>query len=260
MLNIIFREILRLIQPVGLAWATLLILAILLWRMKRRGFAVLAAIMFVMITLVGSTCFPGTLLRRLERPWAGVKIADLAACDVVVVLGGGIEPSRHEVGSMHFTGSGDRIIMGLELMRLGKAPVIAFGGSEMDVGGRKIVEADLAKEWLESWHLPEVHEVVSLGANENTRQEGEKVARLAKARGWHRVLLVTSASHMERAVAVFHKLGVETVPAPCNFLTGADADPPLFRVTVPGGDGFDKLKVWIHEMVGWFVYKRRGWV
>ena len=260
MLDYLFRQILLLIQPVGLAWLTLLVLAIALWRMRNRRLAALSGGMCMLITLFGSTDFPGWLLRRMERPWAGVKIADLPACDAVIVLGGGTEPSRYEVNWMHLSRAGDRVIMGLELMRLGKARAIALGGNVADFDGEKKVEADVVKAWLQSQSLPAGAEIISLGANSNTHDEGEKVARLAKERGWQRVLLVTSASHMQRAVAVFRKLGIETIAAPCNFLTSVSTAPPSFRLSVPGYDGFEKFAVWMHEQVGWFIYKRRGWV
>ena len=180
MLDYLFRQILLLIQPVGLAWLTLLVLAIALWRMRNRRLAALSGGMCMLITLFGSTDFPGWLLRRMERPWAGVKIADLPACDAVIVLGGGTEPSRYEVNWMHLSRAGDRVIMGLELMRLGKAPAIALGGNVADFDGEKKVEADVVKAWLQSQSLPAGAEIISLGANSNTHDEGEKVARLAK--------------------------------------------------------------------------------
>src|SRR5437763_1587374 len=57
-----------------------------------------------------------------------------------------------------------------------------------------------------------------LGANEDTHDEALKVRVLATERGWHRVLLVTSANHMRRASGVFRAQGLEVIPVPCNFL------------------------------------------
>ena len=55
---------------------------------------------------------------------------------------------------------------------------------------------------LATWKTNEL-EVISLGGCKHTRHEAEKVAKLAQERGWKRVLLVTSASHLKRAAGVF---------------------------------------------------------
>jgi uncharacterized SAM-binding protein YcdF (DUF218 family) len=259
MLDLLLRQLLLLLQPVGLVWLGLLILAIALFRARRRRSGSLAVLLFVVVTLCGSTDLPGWLLRGLEKPWAGVKMADLPACDAVIVLGGGAEPSRFEVGEVHLTKAGDRLIMGMELVRLGKAPVLAIGGNVANFSGVQKVEADLVKGLLETWRFPTA-EIVSLGTNSNTRDEGEKVRALATQRGWKRVLLVTSACHMTRALAVFRALGIEAVPAPCNFLTSLSTAPVDFRLTVPHWAGFEKISIWAHETAGWWIYRSRGWI
>jgi uncharacterized SAM-binding protein YcdF (DUF218 family) len=259
MLDSILRQILLLLQPVGLVWMGLIVLTFSLFRAKRRRAGSFSLFLLVLVTLCGSTDFPGWLLRGLEKPWAGVKIEELPECDAVVVLGGGAEPSRYEAGEVHLTKAGDRILMGVELLRLKKAPVLAIGGNAVDFEGVKKVEADLVKALLDRWKIPAA-EIVSLGENGNTRDEGEKVQALATQRGWKRVLLVTSASHMQRAVAVFRALGIEAVPAPCNFLTSVSTAPVPFQLTVPGWAGFEKISVWAHEKAGWWIYRWRGWV
>lgn len=259
MLDWILRQLLLLLQPVGLLWMGLLILVIALFRHRRVGAGFFALLLFTLITVCGSTDFPGWLLRGLERPWAGVKLEELPVCDAVVVLGGGSEPSRYEAGELHLTKAGDRIIMGLDLVRRGKAPVLALGGNVTNFAGVKKVEAEIVKGLLESWRFPG-GEIVSLGENSNTRDEGIKVRDLAAARGWKRVLLVTSASHMSRALAVFQAAGVDAVPVPCNFMTSVSTAPVDFTLTVPHWAGFEKISIWTHETAGWWIYRSRGWI
>ena len=49
----------------------------------------------------------------------------------------------------------------------------------------------------------------------DTAEEARETIRLA---GTNRVVLVTSASHMPRAVGIFKKAGCDVVPAPCEYL------------------------------------------
>jgi uncharacterized SAM-binding protein YcdF (DUF218 family) len=259
MLDTFLRQALLLVQPIGLLWMSLIVFTLVLLVRRRWRSGLFALLLTALVTMCGCTDFPGWLLRGLEQPWAGVKITDLPVCDAVVVLGGGAEPSRFEAGEVHLTKAGDRIIMGLELVRQRKAPVLAIGGNAVDFEGEKKVEADLVKRLLEAWKFPAA-EIVSLGENANTRQEAEKVRALADQRGWKRVLLVTSANHMTRALAVFRTLGIDAVPAPCNFLTTVSTAPTGPTFTIPNWAGFEKIGIWAHERTGWWIYQRRGWI
>lgn len=260
MLDTLLRQFLLLLQPVGMVWLLLLIVAVQSGRRRQWRSMGMAGFLFALVTVVGSTDLPGWLLRRLEAPWTGFQPASAPVCDAVVVLGGGAEPSRYEVGQMHLTKAGDRLVMGMELVRLGKAPVLVVGGAGAQFEDGMKVEADLVKAWAENWRPAGMREVISLGLCAHTRDEAEKVAKLAKERGWKRVLLVTSANHMNRAAGVFRAVGVEFTPAPCNFLTTLSTAPAPFRLSVPTAGGFEKVQTWMHETVGWITYQRRGWV
>jgi uncharacterized SAM-binding protein YcdF (DUF218 family) len=260
MLDFLMRQILALMEPVGLLWLVLLIFCVVLFRGRQRGPGLVAGGMAAIVTLCGGTDFPGWLLRGLEKPWVGLKIDSLPVCDAVVVLGGGGEPSRYEMHGLHFTKAGDRMLMGLELMRIGKAATLCLGGGGAELDGRVVAEAEVVRAWMSAWGLPANAEVVSFGLNRNTREEAEKTAAIARSRGWKRVLLVTSAFHMNRASATFRTLGVDVVPAPCNFLTSISTSDNPIRFTVPGWQGFEKIDIWFHEVVGTRVYKTRGWI
>jgi uncharacterized SAM-binding protein YcdF (DUF218 family) len=249
--------VLTLIQPVGLVWLGLIVLTVVSLRNRRWRSAALAAALVAFILLFGGTNFPDTLLRTLEARYYDVKIADLPACDAIVQLGGATQPSPREAGGVHFTFGGDRVLMALELARLGKAPVLCFSGGFAPEGSTYGHEADAVKNAVLERGLTAA-EVLSLGGSLDTHDEALKVQRLAQERGWRRVLLVTSAFHMPRSAATFRSAGVEVVPAPCNFLT--DHWGPKRALYLPTFDGFMLTSIWLHEKVGWLEYRRRGWI
>ncbi|MBI5801063.1 MAG: YdcF family protein [Verrucomicrobia bacterium] len=260
MLDLALRSALTLLEPVGFTWACLLVLTGLLIRKKEFRLAALPAGLALFIWVIGATPLPGKLLGSIERPWVGVKSAELPEADVIVLLGGFSAPSREEVGGLHFNGSADRAVMALELVRLGKAKTLVIGGSAMTLNDEPFVEADLFREILLARQLGG-HEIMSLGGSRNTRHEAEKVAKLAEERGWKRVLLVTSATHMRRAAAVFRTTtGLEVVPAPCAFLTSVSIVSADSLDFVPRSNGFGKLEGFLHEQIGWRVYRWRGWI
>jgi uncharacterized SAM-binding protein YcdF (DUF218 family) len=260
MVDFITKQVLLLIEPVGLLWVSLIVLSVLLFRKKMRWLGVFTSLLVAGMTLCGGTDFPGWLLRNLERPWAGMKIESLPVCDAVVLLGGGAEPARFEMSGVHLTKGGDRVMMALELMRQGKAPVLCLGGGGAEFDGTVVSEAERVAAWFSAWNLPTNAEVVSFGVNRNTRDEAEKTAALVKSRGWKRVILVTSAFHMKRAAATFRKVGVDIVPAPCNFLTTISTSDGPWDVNVPSWSGCEKISIWMHEIIGWQMYRRRGWI
>lgn len=260
-MDFFLTQLLHLLEPLGLIWLGLLVLTFAALRLRQGRLALLAGLLALFVYLLGSTNLPGTLLATLERPYAGFEPASLAPGDAVVMLGGGIEASRYEVGAFHLTPAGDRVLMALHLIHLGKAPVLVLGGGGERIGGQMQVEADLLQAWIVKDALAEKAEVLSLGLCANTHDEALRVAALATQRGWKRVLLVTSANHMRRASATFATAHVPIVPCPCNFLTSlstSEADLPL--PGIPAGTGGDKVNAWIHETVGWYEYRRRGWI
>lgn len=259
MLNYLLNQLLGLLAPVGLLWASLIVLSVLLWRRGRHRFAAATAVLAAFITIIGSTSVPGRLLGSLERPYARVQPEDLPTADAVVLLGGGVQASRYDVAGAHLSPAGDRLVMAAELMRLSKAPVLLLGGAVGQLDGREVCESEISKGLLTRWGVA-AEAMIPLGGNRDTHDEALKVRALAAERGWRHVILVTSANHMRRAVASFRHLGIEVTPAPCNFLTSVGTGELPFRIVVPGSDGFVKTGMWLHEEIGWLIYWRRGWL
>jgi hypothetical protein len=163
------RIVLALLEPIGLIWLALLLLTALLWRKRQRSFAFATGALAVAIYVIGATDVPVALLRSLERPYAGVNYATLPNADAVVLLGGGVGPSRYEAAGLHLSEAGDRVVMALEMMRLGKAPVLICGGGIVKMEEARLHEADLLKRALEE--RVSIPEIISLGGCRDTHDE-----------------------------------------------------------------------------------------
>ena len=260
MSDFLLRLALQLIEPLGLLWLGLIFLTLLLRRRRQMIPYFVCALLTLLITIIGGTDLASWLLLRLERPWAGVKLIELPTCDAVVVLGGGAEPSRNDVGGVRMTKAGDRILTGLELMRWGLAPAMIVGGGSVRVDDVEKVESDLIRSRIGDWKPPLTWAIVSLGAAADTHDEALRLVPLASQRGWKKILLVTSASHMRRAASVYRAVGFEVVPAPCSFIVAGNASPPSFRIGIPTWFGFERFSIWLHEIAGWETYRRKGWL
>lgn len=88
----------------------------------------------------------------------------------------------------------------------------------------------------------------------NTHDEALKVSALAKERGWKEVILVSDASHLRRAGAVFEKNGLKVICSP-----SADREYDLENLNTPG-ERLDAFRDWLWESIGYQIYRFRGWI
>ncbi len=219
--------------PIGAA-----LIGALLWQTRVRallaaGLALLAAV-WLLVVLTPVT-------RLLAR---GMVRADvLAPADAVYVLAAYVQGDG-ELGSAALS----RLHHGAELVRAGWAPRLLVS----NVASRPLHAAAAARALRElglAIPLEALGPVVS-----NTHDEARELARLARERGWRRVILVTSPLHTRRAAAVFERAGLEVISSPASE-TSYDVENLI--------SGDDRLRAFgpiLHERVGLLVYRWRGWI
>ena len=161
----------------------------------------------------------------------------------IVVLGGGhVSDTRLPVVSQISRPALGRLIEGVRLYK-------AIPGSRLLLSGRGVYdpvpEADVM-----------AHIAVLLGVNphditpeRNSRDTAEQAAMIGKIIGKKRFLLVTSAAHMPRSVALFKKHGLDPIPAPADYLVkkAQRFSPGAF---FPGSDALKQTEVVWHEYLG----------
>lgn len=246
-------------QPLCLIW---LLLGIWLLRQlwgRGLGGLWLPATSWLLLTVVSCTPMASVLLAGLENESPKVQMNQLPTADVILCLGGGVEPSLSEPTGFHLKVGADRLSTALTLAAAGKAPLLILGGGGYPHEGRTFSEADAVRDYLAD-HVSLSIQVHSLGVCSDTHDEAVKVEQVMKQRGLKRVLLVTSASHMPRALAVFGKTDVQAIPVPCNYHSSLNHVGDLHWVHWPSYHGFEIFSFWIHETIGHYVYQWRGWI
>lgn len=248
-----------LLQPIGFIWLLHLFWAAWLLRRLRLREAFFPVVLAAVIWIIGGSPLPAHLVATLEEPYARPAGAELPSRDVIVMLGGCARSSRNDFGGFNLHSSGDRLTTALALARQNKARALVLGGGALKTAAGRVSEGKAFVDWLTSLGivtLPMFH----LGVRADTHDEAEHLLALAKEKGWQNCLLVTSASHMKRAEAVFKKLGMSATPVACDFeVAGVPGEMSMTRL-VPGLQGFSLLGIYLHERVGWFVYQWRGWI
>jgi uncharacterized SAM-binding protein YcdF (DUF218 family) len=246
--------------PVGMVWIFLTISAIVLFRKKFRGPAILCAFFSAFLFITGATPLPEFLLARLERPYKDANIATATPADAVIILGGFMNPSTHDPFAFNLTPSSDRLITGMELFRQGKAGAILIGGGAIGREEKKSSESALIEKFVKTWNLAS-GDVIALSASGNTFEEAMHAREILNQRHWTNVILVTSAYHMARSLATFQKAGIQVRPVACDFegLPPMEGEGNGFRF-IPIIDHLQNFTLYMHEVLGWYYYSFRGWV
>lgn len=143
------------------------------------------------------------------------KAAPACCYDAIVVLGGGIGPAMPpDVPEPHLTDSADRIWHAARLYHRGLAPrIIASGG-----GTAAMSEAEAMRLFLTDLGVP-AQAIVLEGASLNTIENIRQVRALVKD---GRVALVTSATHMPRALRLARTAGLNVAAFPTDWGPSAE--------------------------------------
>ncbi len=258
-MTFVLKTLLHLFQPLPLIWLALGLWLVRLFVQKRRSGLIVPASVWLVMTVMTCTPLSSYLLAGLENEMPKVKLAELPQADAIICLGGGAEPGLMEPVGVRLKSAADRLSTAVTMAAAGKAPLLILGGGGYPHDGEMRSEADAVGDYLRAhFHLPtDVH---SLGVCSDTHDEAVKVAALMQQRGLKQCLLVTSASHMPRSVAVFRKAGVNVIPVPCNYTSSLNRVGDPCWVHLPHADGFNSFDGWLHEMIGFLVYRMRGWV
>jgi uncharacterized SAM-binding protein YcdF (DUF218 family) len=163
--------------------------------------------------------------------------------DAIVVFAGG-------VGESGTAGVGvpERVGKAVELYRAGYAPAILFSSGYVFT----LREAESMRAIAIANGVP-AEAIFLEEAAANTYENVRNSSRIAQARGWSRVLLVSSPYHMLRATRTWHKVapGIAVTPTP-------PAQSQFYFHT--RGASLDQIRGIAHEYAAIFVYWLRGWV
>ena len=196
------------------------------------------------------------LLRPLELRYAPFRDGEGYSYDAVVVLSGRTQwQSPTKTWTILGTNSLDRLACGMRVVRQGAAPILVVSGGAGGPFGPTTPIADMMREFAIKFGIPS-SAIRTESKSRTTAEQAKEVRRvLSDAR---RIVLVTDASHLPRATAVFRKQGFDVAPYPCTYLTSPDSWGP--RDFLPSSEGFYLVYTAIHEYVGIAAYKVMGYL
>jgi len=214
----------ELVRPGNVLLLLLAAGAILLWlrgsRTRRWGRALITAATLALLIMV-ATPLPDWLLAPLEDrfPMPGNLPERI---DGIIVLGGAIDEIVTAArGEVALTAQGARLTEAMSLARRHpEARVLFTGGSGRWVDSGT-PEARIAGRFFGEMGL-EPGRVTLEDQSRNTYENALFSKRLANPKPGERWVLITSASHMPRAVGCFRAQGWDVIPFPVDYRTAAD--------------------------------------
>ena len=232
-------------------------LALMLLRRRIVGTA-FVLVAFSILFVAASPMTGNWLYGSLERQFAFELFDDLAKAVVIVLLWGVLRLPLPPRTDFELTGTSNRIRYAALLYRAGRAQrILVSGGNVFDQSGVR-GEAFYVKAFLSELGVP-AEVVLTEERSRNTYQNAVETSRILAREGWHSLLLVTSASHMPRAHAVFQSRGLEVIAAPTDFQVAAYAQPAILD-WIPTAGGLGRTTAALHEYLGIGVYRLRGWI
>lgn len=208
------------LQPLFITILFLITIGGILVRERRYWLGGLAVLIGGGLWALTSDVGGGSLVRSWEQQLTVPDWDDLEPMDYVIVLGGGT--GKRPDGAPQLMGAGDRVVTAARLYHRGLVKNLITTGDVLVVNaplGDNVKDEDRPTMqtrtlWRELGIPDEI--VLSVGG-QNTSSEMRELAAHPEWWKGKRCGLVTSASHMPRAVGLAAKHGIEVIPIPCNF-------------------------------------------
>ena len=251
-MTVLYQIFKRLVLPPGSIFILLLAgFVFSMLRFRRLGRVILG--LSILIFYVLSISPTGDLLLgSLESRYPVLSPERLPRVGTLVVLGGGASATTYLPVSSRLTQSSTkRLLEAVRLYYLMDRPKIVISGGSGNPFV-KVSEAALMRELLLDLGIPNQRILIE-GDSRNTFENAKAVQRLELHQP---LLLITSASHMARALKVFKALGMSPSPVPCDFRARWSSDDPLRFL--PSAGALATSTAAIYEYLGTWWYGLTG--
>jgi uncharacterized SAM-binding protein YcdF (DUF218 family) len=257
--EVLRNVVLMLINPLFYLIAGLVFLA--LSKKHRRIFAAVLALVFCLVFMPVTSSFymkfwtiPDTYNPKTQY-------------DAVVVLAGAIDMEWHirekngnvghniyvPVNYVRTTQQTERVLAGMYFVKNGHAKKLLIGDWVASNSNGTASEGHIMSERYFSQAL-EKHQYEIYGEVKRTADEAVKMKKIVEDRKLKKILLVTSQSHMRRALAMFKKQGL----TPDTYSVNQRSLAFNFDDLIPASRGFNLTYECLYELSGYGVYKLIG--
>lgn len=238
-------------SPLSLCIELLLLGLFLLWfTRKQRAGKTIVSLGVILLCLFSYCAVSNIFLRPLEYEYPPlINPAEVHGIKWIVVLGGGhMSDPGIPATSRLSDASMARLVEGIRLYKmLPGSRLVLSGGRVFGLVPEAVIMADVARAIGVNGR-----DLVLESLSRDTKDEARLIQKIV---GRDRFVLVTSAVHMPRSMALFAKRGMHPIPAPTEYLAAESRGPAMF---FPSADSLEKAERAFHEYLGLAWAKLRG--
>lgn len=229
---------------------------VMLWsRWARLGRRLVLASAFLLFA-TGLTPLGHMLILPLEERFSRTELSGGAAPEGIVVLGGAQDMSIHDArGAITVNEAAERLIEAVLLARRFPDAKILFTGGSSALFEKRMSEAEGAAALFMKLGVARERLLLETAAK-NTFQNAQYSLDMARPRPGSRWLLITSASHMPRAMGSFRKVGFAIEPWPVDYRTRGRQD--FWRFFSKPSEGWRRMDNAVREWAGLLAYRLTG--
>lgn len=175
-----------------------------------------------------------------------LPLTQVPTAQALLVLGGTMDPPDAMRPWPNLGPGADRVWHASRLYAAGKAPVVLLSGGS-DMTAALYAESLGMRQFMLDLGVP-ANALLTEERSRNTRENAEMLAKLLRERGIQKVLLVTSALHMRRAVKLFEQQGLLVQPVATDHEVGS----PKERMSwLPDANALDGSARAFKEIAAW---------
>ena len=244
------------IQPLN--WIIVFLFLALITKNERKRRRILRGCLFVVV-LFTNPFIANRVFFAWEYPMSPMEnMRD--TFDVGIVLGGYSSSETYaNEDRLNFSFAVNRLTDALVLYKKGNIKKILLTGGDGKLLGEAENEAEAVKPFLLQMGVPE-SDILIEGEARNTHENATFTKKLLEKRGFQgKLLLITSASHMNRSLACFNKIGLKTTPFATHFVANR-VQMDTRSLILPDSLNFYKWNSFIKEWIGYVVYYFQGYI
>ena len=231
----------------------------LIFLIRKKTKFIYSSIIFLIVFSNG--VLSNTLWRLLEYPWKRLDYALVDSSDGIVVLSGGginLPPVNKKIIEWN---DPDRFFAGINLYKANKSNRLIFTGGINPLISGLPPEGDIYIKEALSMGIPK-KDLFTTYPVSSTLQEAKAIKKLLNDEipsSQKKVILVTSAFHMNRAKRVFEREGISVLPYPVDFRSNKSFSTSLKNplMWIPNSSYLNRSTIAIREIIGRIIY--RSW-
>lgn len=225
-------------------------------KQRRRAALICLGAAAVLILVCGNRMVANRAWWALEASATSTYREDVTY-DAVVLLGGLLSTGTQDPDRLAtYNDNVERLLVTYDLLRRDRVKtVVISGGAPTPVTG-SLLEADALATQLVAWGIARDRIVIE-NRSINTRQNAVETSALLRSGNFEKVLLVTSAFHMKRAIGCFRAVDLEPDTLPVDH-RAREPSSVAWELS-PRSDALDDVTEALREVVGRAVYSLLGY-